>query len=84
MTHLDWQECTPETHDKAKGMYMAMIATCNDPRQCAQVLSMLFMNLWLQMGIGKGDEDLELALKEFCDTVRMNVAQIQRGEGKVQ
>ena len=84
MTEHEWQQSTPETTSKAKGMFTALLTISDSPNEAAQIVTLVYTNLWAQLGTTNKDNHLEVALQEFCDTVRMNMAQIEHGEGKMQ
>ncbi len=84
MNEHEWYQPSEGTTNKARGMFTALLTIADSPSEAAQIVTMVYTNLWAQLGTTNKDNHLEIALQEFCDTVRMNMAQIERGKGKVQ
>ena len=82
MTKDEWTTSSAETMNKAKGLFNALVMVSDSPSEGAEILSAMYVALW-QMGHADGS-DLDNNLKYFCDCVKLNVAIVERGEGKVQ
>lgn len=67
----DWSKSSPQTMEAAEFVYQCLIASTQSPRESAEVLSILYVRLWLQGHAPNAD--LELNLASFCDCIRTNV-----------
>lgn len=69
----DWQKCTPDTLAKAKALYEFMMEISDSPSEAAEIMSSMYVNLWL---VGRApNSNLEEMLSGLCDCIRLNVAQ---------
>lgn len=74
----EWKETAEATADKARALYLTLFGCTETPGEAAQIIVIMYVNLWLQCSKSQDPTGLETALSEFCETVRMNIAKAQR------
>ena len=74
----EWKETAEATATKARALYLTLFGCTETPGEAAQIIIILYVNLWMHCSKSNDDMSLDQALAEFCDTVRMNIAKAQR------